>query len=216
MKAFAPGCALMIYKPHLAEKILKLLNDHVESMEMIDTCCKHDPSCKEDTTVINICPGCDKRFRNDYQGIFTISLWEVLAEADFFSFPDYGGMTMSIIDACPTREQTNIHQAIRTLLQKMNITLAEPERTGIHGTCCGDTFYGTIPIAKVMDQMKKRTSEMPAEDVVVYCISCTKSVFIGGKRPRYLVDLLFNEETVPKTLDPDDWHKELQEYIELH
>ena len=57
--------------------------------------------------------------------------------------------------------------------------------------------------------MKKRTAEMPSEDVVVYCISCTKSVFIGGKTPHYLVDLLFNEETIPKTLDPDEWHKEL-------
>jgi hypothetical protein len=51
---------------------------------------------------------------------------------------------------------------------------------------------------------------------VVYCISCTKSVFIGGKTPRYLVDLLFNESTIPKTLEPDEWHKELQEYIALH
>ena len=57
---------------------------------------------------------------------------------------------------------------------------------------------------------------MPSDDVVVYCISCTKSVFIGGKTPRYLVDLLFNEETIPKTLDPDEWHKELEEYISQH
>jgi hypothetical protein len=216
MKAFAPGCALMIYKPHLAEKILTMLKDHAGNMDMISTCCKHEPSCVENTMVINICPGCDKRFRNDYKDISTISLWEVLAEADYFPFPDYRGRTMSIIDACPTREQTAIHRAIRTLLEKMNINLVEPVKTGIHGTCCGDTFYGTLPTPKVKEQMKKRTAEMPAEDVVVYCISCTKSVFIGGKTPRYLVDLLFNEETIPKTLDPDDWHKELQEYIALH
>jgi hypothetical protein len=216
MKAFAPGCALMLYKPHLAEKILVMLNEHTGSMEMIDTCCKHQPSCKKNTTIINICPGCDKRYRNDYQDITTISLWEVIAGGDFFQFPDYKGKHMSIIDACPTREHTQIHLAIRTLLKKMNITLVEPEKTGIHGTCCGDTFYGTIPTLKVKELMKKRTTEMPVDDVVVYCISCTKSVFIGGKTPHYLVDLLFNEETIPKTLDPDDWHNELGEYIALH
>lgn len=64
--------------------------------------------------------------------------------------------------------------------------------------------------------MKKRASEMPVNDVVVYCVSCTKSVFIGGKQPYYLVDLLFNEPTVPKTLEPDEWHKELDDYIEEH
>jgi len=215
-KAFAPGCALMIYKPHLAGKIYTLLNDHAGNMEMIDTCCKHDPSCKENTQIVNICPGCDKRFRNEYKGISTISLWEILAAGDFFPFPDYKGKIMSIIDACPTREQVPIHNAIRKLLEKMNINLVEPERTRTHGTCCGDTFYGEIPTEKVKEQMKKRTAEMPAEDVVVYCISCTKSVFIGGKTPHYLVDLLFNEETIPKTLDPDEWHKELNVYIDLH
>ena len=216
MMAFAPGCALMIYKPHLAEKILTLLNDHVGSMEMVSTCCKREPACIEDRNIINICPGCDKRYRNDYKDISTVSLWEILAESDFFPFPDYGGRKMSIIDACPTREQVEVHNAIRTLLKKMNIILVEPEKTGIHGTCCGDTFYGTLPTPKVKELMKKRTAEMPEEDVVVYCISCTKSVFIGGKTPRYLVDLLFNEETIPKTLDPDEWHKELQDYIALH
>jgi Fe-S oxidoreductase len=216
MKVFAPGCALMIYKPHLAAKIFALLNNKLGSMEMIDTCCKREPSCKENTVVINICPGCDKRFRNDYGNVSTISLWEVLAEADHFPFPDYKGTTMSIIDACPTREQTGIHKAIRILLKKMNITLVEPANTGTRGTCCGDTFYGTLPTPKVKELMKKRTSEMPEEEVVVYCISCTKSVFIGGKTPRYLVDLLFNEETIRKTVDPDAWHKELEEYIALH
>ena len=62
--------------------------------------------------------------------------------------------------------------------------------------------------------MKKRASEMPDEDVVVYCVSCGKSVFIGGKTPHYLIDLLFREKTIPKTLDPDLWHKEIHDYIE--
>lgn len=64
--------------------------------------------------------------------------------------------------------------------------------------------------------MIKRTAEMPVEEIVVYCISCIKSVFIGGKKPRYLVDLLFNEDTLPQTLDPEVWHNELDEYITAH
>ncbi len=57
---------------------------------------------------------------------------------------------------------------------------------------------------------------MPAEDVVVYCVSCAKAMFIGGKRPRYLVDLLFGEETVPGTLDLDAWHAEIDEFTRNH
>jgi uncharacterized protein YozE (UPF0346 family) len=39
---------------------------------------------------------------------------------------------------------------------------------------------------------------------------------IGGKNPQYLADLVFNEETLPKTYDLDEWHKELSLYIEEH
>jgi hypothetical protein len=67
-----------------------------------------------------------------------------------------------------------------------------------------------------VEQMKNKASQMPAEEVLVYCVSCAKAMFIGGKRPRYLIDLLFNEETTPQTIDLDQWHQELDEFIQNH
>jgi hypothetical protein len=98
----------------------------------------------------------------------------------------------------------------------MNLSLIEPAKTREKSICCGDRFWGELPVAKVKQLMTKRTAEMPVDEVVVYCVSCTKSVFIGGKRPRYLIDLLFGEPTVPKTLEPDRWHQELEAYIQTH
>jgi Fe-S oxidoreductase len=213
---FAPGCALMLYKPELARKIHQLLNKNLGEMDMLLTCCQHDPLLEAGSKIINICPGCDKRFGNDYKDVSTISLWEILAGSHFFTFPDYKGYFMSIIDACPTRDQDRVLNAVRTLLLKMNITLVEPENTRTKSTCCGDGSYGEIPTNQVKELMIKRASEMPLGDVVVYCISCIKSVFNGGKKPQYLMDLLFEEETVPKTYDPDEWHKELTDYINKH
>jgi Fe-S oxidoreductase len=213
---FAPGCALMLYKPELAKKLHLLLNEHFGELYELEICCHHDPHFGMETKVINVCPGCDKRFANDYDRSSTISLWEILAESDFFTFPDYSGRPMTILDACPTRDQERVHTAIRKLLQKMNISLTEPDKTKTASVCCGDSFYGLIPTEKVKKLMKKRTSEMPAEDVVVYCVSCIKSIYIGGKKPHYLVDLLFNENTLPKTFEPDDWHRELDNYILVH
>ena len=215
-KVFTPGCAMRLYKPELGDKLYKILNDNLLNIGELQTCCKHDPCFSSETQVINICPGCDKRFRNDYKNSSTISLWEVLVETDFFPFPDYKGKQMTIIDACPTRDQDRIHNAIRTLADKMNINIIEPESTKTKSICCGDSFYGEIPVEKVELQMKKRASQMPVEDVIVYCISCTKAIFIGGKKPHYMVDLLFGEETIPKTLDLDLWHTQLDEYIAAH
>jgi len=215
-RVFAPGCALVLYKPELADRIHSILNENLGKMDLLTTCCHFDPGFETKTEVINVCPGCDKRFGNNYQGISTISLWEILAGSTFFNFPDYNGMKMSILDACPTRNRENVHEAVRVLLRRMNIELLEPEKTGTHGTCCGDSFYGSLSTEKVKEQMKKRASEMPLDDVVVYCVSCIKSVYNGGKNPFYLVDLLFADKTVPGTFDPDEWHRELETYIGSH
>jgi len=213
---FAPGCALMLYKPELAQKVHDFLNDSVGKMDLYLICCRHEPDVKEKTNIINICPGCNKRFKNNYPETTTKSLWEIIAESENFPFHDYQRKTMTILDACPTRNEEAVQNAIRLLLKKMNINLVEPEKTKERATCCGDSFYGVLPVLKVKEQMKIRTGEMPVHDVVVYCVSCTKSVLIGGKQPHYLVDLLFNEETIEKTIEPDIWHKELDDYIAVH
>ncbi|MFH2041782.1 MAG: heterodisulfide reductase-related iron-sulfur binding cluster, partial [Acidobacteriota bacterium] len=184
--------------------------------ELLLTCCRHTPHIATDTQVINICPGCDRRYRENYDNPSTISLWELLAENETFPFPDYHSQKMTVIDACPTRDQDRVHDAVRALAERMNISLIEPTRTKRKSTCCGDTFFGVLPAEQVIDQMKAKAAEMSVDQVLVYCVSCSKSMFIGGKRPRYLVDLLFAEETVPKTYDPDQWHKELDEFIENH
>jgi Fe-S oxidoreductase len=151
-----------------------------------------------------------------YDGISTISLWEILAESGTFPFPDYNGAEMTIHDACPTRTEDRVHSAIRKLLEKMNIKIIEPIHTRSKATCCGDSSYGVLPVELVKEQMGKRASEMPCDNVVVYCVSCIKSMHIGGKTPRFIVDLLFGENTEAGTSEPDLWHNELDRFIEEH
>lgn len=215
-QVFAPGCALMLYKPELARKVSAFLNASGSDIPTHSICCHHHPLLPVGTRIINVCAGCDRRFRTLYEGISTISLWEVLACSESFPFPDYQGQRMSIHDACPTRTETRVHDAVRTLLRRMNIAVAEPQRTRAQAVCCGDSFYGAIPVDEVKIQMKNRAAQMPEEDVVVYCVSCVKAMHIGGKKPRYLVDLLFSEPTSPGFFEPDAWHADLKAYIEAH
>lgn len=215
-QVYAPGCALVIYKPELAGKVLDFLNKDSNGIAEHLICCRHDPKLESGTRVINTCAGCDRRYRELYTGISTISLWEVLAGSTTFTFPDYRGLKMSIHDACPTRTEERVQGSIRKLLERMNITLIEPEHTRTKAICCGDSFYALLPLEQVEEQMKKRSRQMPCEDVVVYCVSCIKALHIGGKKPRYLVDLLFSEETSAGTYQTDEWHNELQRFIDEH
>lgn len=213
---YAPGCAFMIYKPELAKKVLNFLNENLGDIPEHLICCRHEPNLESGTQVINTCAGCDRRYRELYDGISTKSLWEVLAESNTFQFPDYKGMKMSIHDACPTRTQERVHSAIRELLKKMNIEIIEPKNTRTEAICCGDSFYGSLSVELVKEKMKKRSNEIPCDNVVVYCVSCIKSMHIGGKNPRYIIDLLFGEETRIGTFEPDEWHNELQKFIDEH
>lgn len=215
-QVYAPGCALLIYKPQLAKKVLEFLNKDSGDIPEHLICCRHEPNLENGTQVINTCAGCDRRYRELYDGISTISLWEILAESKTFPFPDYQGMEMSIHDACPTRTEERVHTAIRKLLERMYIKVVEPKNTRTNAICCGDSFYGSLPIEKVKQQMKKRSDEMPCDDVVVYCVSCIKAMYIGGRKPRYMIDLLFGEDTEIGTFEPDEWHDELQEFIDVH
>ena len=209
---YAPGCALTDYKPQLAEKVHAFLIEYLGDVPLYDGCCRVPHTLAEGTTVINTCPGCNRRFQEEQEGISTISLWEVLADCDAFPFPDYGGMPIAIHDACPTRGEPRLHAAVRMLLAKMNLTVAEPAFTKENQRCCGDSAYPKKPIPEIYAAMKARADEMPHEDVCVYCVACVKAMATGGKTPRYLVDLLFEEPTDSNANDDYSFYTELRAY----
>jgi Fe-S oxidoreductase len=213
---FAPGCALMIYKPGLAKNIHRLLIENLGEIDMLMACCQHKPDLPENSRVINVCPGCDKRYAKEFKGVTTISLWELINENSFLKYPDYKGKSMTIIDACPTRDEERVQNAIRELLIKMNIRLVEPKNTRRESTCCGDFYYGSMPASRVKELMIEKAQEMPADDIVVHCVSCIVAVSNGHRKPQYMADLLMNEETSIKSFDLDEWHKELSKFIDTH
>lgn len=213
---FNPGCALSLYKPEKEGQLLEYLNQNRLNVGLHKICCRHDPKLPSGSTIVNVCAGCDRRFGTLYEGIETISLWEVIDELNNFPFPDYREMKMSIHDPCPVRNKPAVHAAVRSLLRKMNIEIVEATAHGTKSVCCGDSLYPSCDLEKVYTSMKKRAESMPCEDVVVYCVSCIKSMSVGGKTPRHLIDLLFYEDTLPQECNTEKWHAQLDAYIAEH
>ncbi len=98
--------------------------------------------------------------------------------------------------------------------KKMNMDVVETTFNGIHSKCCGDDFYLKLPMEKVHQKMKERADSMPCQDVCVYSVSHIKSMHIGGKAPRHLIDLLMGETTEPQIYDTIEWRRQLQDYID--
>lgn len=213
---FNPGCALNLYKPDVPEKMLKLLQDHFGYVKFHNICCRHDPGLEAGSTIINNCAGCDRRFRSLYEGINTISYWEVIDSIPDLTLPDHNGLRASIHDSCGYRHKPQVHRAVRSLLAKMNIEIVEASFSGTESVCCGDNFYGAVPNEQVEKRIRMRADQFPCDNVVVYCIGCVRAMISGGKVPLYLPDLLLDRtgEPMPDTLD--EYHSKLEEYIQNH
>ena len=153
---YAPGCALMCYKPHLAEKLKEIVESLYGPMDTLLPCCFNSPDLAEDTCVITPCATCAERYAKQREDISSLFFLAKLAESEDFPFPDYGGVSMSIQDTCSARKQPEVLEAIRRLLERMNIRLVEPAKSGTLTKCCGQVFYGKVETAKVEFQMKKR------------------------------------------------------------
>lgn len=213
---FNPGCALCVYKPNAGEQVLALLNRYFGPVKLHAICCHHEPGLSKGAVIINNCAGCDRRFRSLYNGIETISLWEVLDQLPELPLPRYEGLTLSVHDSCSYRPKPQVHAAVRSLLRKMGIDIVEARLSGTESVCCGDNFYGRIPLEKVHGYQKARAAQMPCQDVAVYCVSCIKSMTIGGKTAHYMVDLLLGEETDPQETDLEKYHQMVGAYIDAH
>ena len=214
---YAPGCALMLYDRELAELLKKEIEKRYTLADTRYMCCLDAEAPGKDTAIITTCTYCHTHYRTIQPDAPHVFFLEDLAESGDFDFPDYGGAEMSIHDTCSGRADDRYLNTVRKLLQRMNIRVAEPERSGKRGICCGSSLYGKLPIEKVTEFMKKRADQMPCEDVVVYCPTCVQSIAIGGKRPRYILDLLFGRETSPSVGSSDsidEWKKDLGKYRE--
>lgn len=197
---FNIGCSIDMLNPEASSKVLKILNDRLEIYKEYDKCCRIQPKLAKNTTLINICAGCRENFEN-YEGINTITLWEVLDSIEDLSLPDHNGMTVTIHDACSYRKKPHIYKVVRNLLKKMNIEVVEAELNSEKTVCCGRSFFGKVPLEKIYEQQIKRGSQMPLQDVVTYCSFCMKSMAKAGKTSHHLLNLILNEKTDVGELD---------------
>lgn len=210
---FNPGCGLNMYKPHAIEKLHSLLCRGFGPVGLFTDCCKRAPEIPEGSVVICDCAGCTKRFGTLYEGISSVTLFEVLAACEDLPLPDHGGMKMSVQDPCYFRNQPHVHKAVRELLKRMNIEVVDSQFSGSRSVCCGQLLLGRLPIEKVLEKQKERCAQFPCEDVVVYCAACKESIAGGGKEVHYLIDLLIDEETTTTGLRLDEYQKVFGDYV---
>lgn len=164
--------------------------------------------------VWSLCPNC-MNISEEWRGIKAVhSLWELIDQDDDFSFPDYSGMRVTVQDCWRMKERTSTHEAVRSILSKMNIEYIENPMNRENADFCGSSLYRPqvvrnpklapkhyrdgaeglfVPhteeeqIQIMQDYCKHYKTDM----VVCYCHYCLEGLLQGGVDGKHIAELLF-------------------------
>ncbi|OFV69421.1 pyridine nucleotide-disulfide oxidoreductase/dicluster-binding protein [Acetobacterium wieringae] len=210
---FYPGCQLPASYPDDIKSIYEYLVGHVQGDVGIYLGCCGAPADwggqqalmqenieaikrvweeMERPTFILACSSCMRIFEKYLPEIKLESLWDIyvregLPNKDHIKTPQ----TLSIHDACGTRENSDLHESVRKIVAKLGYGIEELEYTKEKTKCCG---YGGLVYYANREQSNAFVSERIGEsenDLLVYCAMCKDLFVSGGKRTYHLLDLIY-------------------------
>ncbi|AWW25234.1 pyridine nucleotide-disulfide oxidoreductase/dicluster-binding protein [Acetobacterium sp. KB-1] len=149
----------------------------------------------ERPTFILACSSCMRIFKKYLPEIKVVSLWDIyvregLPNKDHIKIPQ----TLSVHDACGTRENSDLHESVRKIVSKLGYGIKELEYTKEKTKCCG---YGGLVYYANREQSDAFVHERIGEsenDLLVYCAMCKDLFVSGGKRTYHLLDLIYPKD----------------------
>lgn len=215
---FIPGCSLASYSPKLVGKTLAYLQQKLPGTGAILKCCGNPTLSlgleekfnkryfeleKEienlgAEVIITACQNCFTTISKFSPKLKVKSLWTVIAELGLTNEMKNKGklsdITFSIHDSCPTRDNSEIQDAVRWIINELGYKVNESSYSRENTVCCG--FGGmTFPANPKLSLkvMKKSAQKSPEDYVITYCASCREAQIKGGKKALHILDLIFND-----------------------
>jgi hypothetical protein len=216
-KIFFPSCQNKIAYPNASKKLSEYLIASY-GVEIIAGCCRSEYGklSPEDTAIVicNTCFACCKNLSNVGN---IISVWKIIDNDYKFPFPSYHSEKITVQDCWRTIGRSNVHNAVRSLLKKMDIEPIELDENRNKSRFCGGITaymqqpvqntdlaprrYGTDTVRTfkehskedIISFMKEHTKQFTTERVVSYCVTCDAGIKMGGKESVNLINLLFDE-----------------------
>jgi len=213
---FFPGCQLGASAPAYVEKTYEYLcsklsggvglmlrccgapAEWVGQQEMFDQAVaeiRHRWKGLGEPDFIVACSSCYQVLKNNFPPDKITSLWEIY---DQMGLPEgcatENSGTVAVHDACTTRQERHIHEAVRSILKRLNYHVEEFKFSREKTECCG---YGGLmcfanpPLA--VNVVDRRIQESQA-DYLTYCVMCRDRFASGGKRTFHLLDLIYGAD----------------------
>lgn len=214
---FMAGCSLSSSNPKQIKLIIDYLKGFYADLAVIQGCCGKPTRMigqeqlfqerfghlteqvhqAEIDQLIVACQGCIKTMAIQNQ-FPTISLWVKMAELglpqEMIGKANNSDVVFSVQDSCPTKEVTEIHQAVRFLLEQLGYQVASNRLSGKNTLCCGmGGMCGVSNPDLAKDFAEKRVQDFKTDHIVTYCASCTSAMILGGGQAWHLLDLIFGD-----------------------
>ena len=217
---YIPSCKFTAYSPEASNIIKKYLAENY-GVEIIGCCRENHKKIKAEDLVVYICNTCGAFSRESSSAQKGISIWELLENDENFLFPDYGQRKMAVQDCWRVYDNEPQQQAVRRILQKMNIKVEELAENFAKTKFCGTTLYEPLPKQngelaperfitnagsffqphpkEEQEQlMKDHCQQIKSEEVVCYCVPCIKGINLGGQKGIHLLDLMLGLADIEK------------------
>ncbi|MBL4902643.1 VTT domain-containing protein [Desulfocapsa sp. AH-315-G09] len=208
-----PGCTLPGTRPDKVKSLFDHLQKTIVNLGIVLDCCtkpSHDLGREEHfqamfsemqdyllqngvKNILVACPNCYMVFKQYGGSLQVKTIYEHLAET---SLPATAAIsaTVTVHDPCRTRDEEQIHAAIRQLTTKKALTIKEMKHHGPKTICCGEGgSVGCINPDYSKNWGRRRKEEAGGDMILTYCAGCAN--FLGSVNPTsHILDLLFEPE----------------------
>ena len=213
---FFPGCTLSGTRPKTTWALFETLRAQTPNLGIVLDCCtkpSHDLGRKDYfqcmfeemldflqalriKRIWLACPNCYKVFTTYAPNMSVETVYEVLAHSNppcTFSVESasFKASPLVVHDPCPLRDQTQVHESVRTLLVGMDLTVEKMAFEKKKTLCCGEGgAVGFINPELARTWIKKRKKTAGTRSIVTYCAGCAG--FLNRAVPTlHILDLLF-------------------------
>ena len=227
--AFMPGCSLSSYSPKAVGNVLNYLKENFNSVSALQKCCgmptlvmgqrdlfiSRYESLKEDIKYLDIeeivvaCQNCFITLNKYSPEVKTTSLWTLIPKLglpkELKSKAMDSDIVFSIQDSCPTRNNPDIHDGVRWILEELGYKYLESKNSRENAMCCGQGgMVATVNPELSHRIAQKAISEFNTDYVVTYCAACRSSMHKVGKESYHILDLIFGPVVYKSTKSPQD------------
>ncbi|HHV42660.1 MAG TPA: (Fe-S)-binding protein, partial [Clostridiaceae bacterium] len=138
------------------------------------------------------CSSCYQVLKNSFPASKITSLWEIY---DRIGLPEgcveANPGTVTVHDACSTRQEKHIHESVRRILKKLNYNVEELKNSREKTECCGYGGLMCFANPELAVQVVDRRIHESKSDYLTYCTMCRDRFAAGSKRAFHMLDLIY-------------------------